>query len=119
VPRKDVEIEMVADERLMVIGEDTGAHLGDDLQRLTRVRWIIVHQDDYVELTLKSRGRNTLSGTQYRLHASTAYWAVARIDHIYPGEENRAAFQGDQGRMLYLPLRTRRRDDPLITCAPR
>ncbi len=84
---KIVEIEMTIDERLMVVDEDTGASIwAMTYNGSVPGPLIIVHQDDYVELTLKSHTRNTLEHN-IDFHASTGALGGGALTHIYPGEE--------------------------------
>lgn len=90
---KIVEIEMVIDERLMVVDEDTGASIwAMTYNGSVPGPLIIVHQDDYVELTLKSLGRNTLEHN-IDFHASTGALGGGALTHIYPGEETVLRFK--------------------------
>ncbi len=84
---KIVEVEMVVDERLMVVDEDTGASIwAMTYNGSVPGPLIIVHQDDYVELTLKSLSRNQLEHN-IDFHASTGALGGGGLTHIYPGEE--------------------------------
>ena len=84
---KIVEIEMVIDERLMVVDEDTGASIwAMTYDGSVPGPLIIVHQNDYVELTLKSLARNQLEHN-IDFHASTGALGGGALTHIYPGEE--------------------------------
>lgn len=82
-----VEIEMVVDERLMVVDEDTGASIwAMTYNGSVPGPLIIVHQDDYIELTLRSRSKNQLEHN-IDFHASTGALGGGALTHIYPGEE--------------------------------
>jgi nitrite reductase (NO-forming) len=84
---KIVEIEMMVDERLMVVDEDTGASIwAMTYNGSVPGPLIIVHEGDYVELTLKSHTRNTLEHN-IDFHASTGALGGGALTHIYPGEE--------------------------------
>lgn len=90
---KIVEIELVVDERLMVVDEDTGASIwAMTYNGSVPGPLIIVHQDDYIELTLKSLGRNTLEHN-IDFHASTGALGGGALTHIYPGEETVLRFK--------------------------
>ncbi len=90
---KIVEIEMVVDERLMVVDEDTGASIwAMTYNGSVPGPLIIVHQDDYVELTLRSNGRNSLEHN-IDFHASTGALGGGALTHIYPGEETVLRFK--------------------------
>lgn len=82
-----VEIEMVVDERLMVVDEDTGASIwAMTYNGSVPGPLIIVHQDDYIELTLRSQSKNQLEHN-IDFHASTGALGGGALTHIYPGEE--------------------------------
>ncbi|WP_138934666.1 copper-containing nitrite reductase [Roseovarius arcticus] len=90
---KIVEVELVVDERLMVVDEDTGASIwAMTYNGSVPGPLIIVHQNDYIELTLKSRGRNTLEHN-IDFHASTGALGGGALTHIYPGEETVLRFK--------------------------
>ncbi|MFV0474854.1 MAG: multicopper oxidase domain-containing protein, partial [Pikeienuella sp.] len=86
-PPRIVEIEMITEEKLMVVDEDTGAEVWAlTYNGSVPGPLIIVHQDDYVELTL----RNPLSSQMDHnidFHASTGALGGGALTHIYPGEE--------------------------------
>ena len=84
---KIVEVTMTVRERLTVVDEDTGA----SIWAMTYDGWvpgpmIVVHQDDYVELTLRSPESNMLEHN-IDFHASTGALGGGGLTHIYPGEE--------------------------------
>ena len=84
---KIVEIEMVVDERLMVVDEDTGASIwAMTYNGSVPGPLVIVHEGDYVELTLRSLGRNQLEHN-IDFHSSTGALGGGALTHIYPGEE--------------------------------
>jgi nitrite reductase (NO-forming) len=90
---KIVEIEMVVDERLMVVDEDTGASIwAMTYNGSVPGPLIIVHQDDYIELTLRSRSKNQLEHN-IDFHASTGALGGGALTHIYPGEETVLRFK--------------------------
>jgi len=90
---KIVEVELIVDERLMVVDEDTGASIwAMTYNGSVPGPLIIVHQDDYVELTLRSRGRNTLEHN-IDFHAATGALGGGALTHIYPGEETVLRFK--------------------------
>ena len=90
---KIVEVELVVDERLMVVDEDTGASIwAMTYNGSVPGPLIIVHQNDYIELTLRSRGRNTLEHN-IDFHASTGALGGGALTHIYPGEETVLRFK--------------------------
>ncbi len=82
-----VEITMTVDERLMVVDEDSGASIwAMTYHGSVPGPLIIVHQDDYVELTLRSPSKNQLEHN-IDFHASTGALGGGGLTHIYPGEE--------------------------------
>ncbi len=86
-PPKIVEVELTIRERLTVVDEDTGA----SIWALTYDGWvpgplIVVHQDDYVELTLKNPGSNLMEHN-IDFHASTGALGGGGLTHVYPGEQ--------------------------------
>jgi nitrite reductase (NO-forming) len=84
---KIVEVELVVSERLMVVDEDTGASIwAMTYNGSVPGPLIIVHEGDYVELTLKSLGRNQLEHN-IDFHAATGALGGGALTHIYPGEE--------------------------------
>lgn len=84
---KIVEVELVVDERLMVIDEDTGASIwAMTYNGSVPGPLIIVHEGDYIELTLKSPTKNNLEHN-IDFHASTGALGGGGLTHIYPGEE--------------------------------
>ena len=88
-----VEIEMVVDERLMVVDEDTGASIwAMTYNGSVPGPLIIVHQNDYIELTLRSRSKNQLEHN-IDFHASTGALGGGALTHIYPGEETVLRFK--------------------------
>ncbi|WP_306024888.1 copper-containing nitrite reductase [Oceaniradius stylonematis] len=86
-PPKIVEIEMVTHERLMTIDEDTGASIWAlTYNGSVPGPLIIVHQDDYVELTLRNPVESAMEHN-IDFHASTGALGGGGLTHIYPGEE--------------------------------
>ena len=84
---KIVEIEMTIRERLMVVDEDTGASIWAlTYDGSVPGPLIIVHQDDYVELTLKNPGNNLMEHN-IDFHASTGALGGGGLTHVYPGEQ--------------------------------
>ena len=84
---KIVEVEMVIRERLMVVDEDTGASIWAlTYNGSVPGPLIIVHQDDYVELTLKNPGNNLMEHN-IDFHASTGALGGGGLTHVYPGEQ--------------------------------
>jgi len=86
-PPRIIEVELVVDERLMVVDEDTGASIwAMTYNGSVPGPLIIVHVGDYVELTLRSRASNQLEHN-IDFHASTGALGGGALTHIYPGEE--------------------------------
>ncbi|WP_349362893.1 MAG: copper-containing nitrite reductase [Roseitalea porphyridii] len=86
-PPKIVEIEMVTHERLMTVDEDTGASIWAlTYNGSVPGPLIIVHQDDYVELTLRNPVESAMEHN-IDFHASTGALGGGALTHIYPGEE--------------------------------
>lgn len=90
---KIVEIEMTTQERLMVVDEDTGASIWAlTYNGSVPGPLIIVHQDDYVELTLKNPGESQMEHN-IDFHASTGALGGGGLTHIFPGEETVLRFK--------------------------
>jgi nitrite reductase (NO-forming) len=86
-PPKIVEIEMVTHERLMTVDEDTGASIWAlTYNGSVPGPLIIVHQGDYVELTLRNPVESVMEHN-IDFHASTGALGGGGLTHIYPGEE--------------------------------
>ena len=84
---KIVEVEITIRERLMVVDEDTGASIWAlTYDGSVPGPLIIVHQDDYVELTLKNPGNNLMEHN-IDFHASTGALGGGGLTHVYPGEQ--------------------------------
>ncbi len=83
---KVVEVKLVIEEKKMVIDED-----GTEIWALTfngsvPGPMIVVHQDDYVELTLVNPDTNAMEHN-IDLHASTGALGGGGLTHVSPGEE--------------------------------
>lgn len=86
-PPKIVEIEMITEERLMVVDEDTGASVWAlTYNGSVPGPLIIVHQGDYVELTLRNPASSVMEHN-VDFHASTGALGGGALTHVYPGEE--------------------------------
>ncbi|MGR3571493.1 copper-containing nitrite reductase [Brevirhabdus sp.] len=86
-PPKIVEVEMTCRERLMVVDEDTGASIWAlTYNGSVPGPLIIVHEGDYVELTLRNHVTSMLDHN-IDFHASTGALGGGALTHIYPGEE--------------------------------
>jgi nitrite reductase (NO-forming) len=84
---KIVEVEFSIRERLMVVDEDTGASIWAlTYNGSVPGPLIIVHQNDYVEITLKNPGNNLMEHN-IDFHASTGALGGGGLTHIYPGEQ--------------------------------
>ena len=84
---KIVEITMETQERLLTVDEETGAQIWAlTYNGSVPGPLIIVHQDDYVELTLRNP---TDSQMEHNIdfHASTGALGGGGLTHVYPGEE--------------------------------
>jgi nitrite reductase (NO-forming) len=84
---KIVEVEMVIDERLLVVDEDTGASIWAlTYNGSVPGPLIIVHQDDYLELTLRNPASSQMEHN-IDFHASTGALGGGALTHVFPGEE--------------------------------
>jgi nitrite reductase (NO-forming) len=84
---KIVEIEMVTEERLLVVDEDTGASIWAlTYNGSVPGPLIIVHQDDYIELTLRNPAASQMEHN-IDFHASTGALGGGALTHVFPGEE--------------------------------
>ncbi len=83
---KVVEVRMVIEEKAMVIDDD-----GTEVQAMTfngsvPGPLIVVHQGDYVELTLENPEGNSLEHN-IDFHAATGALGGASLTHVQPGEK--------------------------------
>lgn len=84
---KIVEIEMVTEERLMVVDEDTGASVWAlTYNGSVPGPLVIVHEGDMVELTLRNPAESMMEHN-IDFHASTGALGGGGLTHVYPGEE--------------------------------
>ena len=84
---KIVEIELITEERLMVLDEDTGASIWAlTYNGSVPGPLIIVHEGDYVELTLRNPASSQMEHN-IDFHASTGALGGGALTHVYPGEE--------------------------------
>lgn len=84
---KIVEIEMVTEERLMVVDEDTGASIWAlTYNGSVPGPLIVVHEGDMVELTLRNP-IDSMMEHNIDFHAATGALGGGGLTHIYPGEE--------------------------------
>jgi nitrite reductase (NO-forming) len=92
-PPKIVEIEMITEERLMVVDEDNDASIWAlTYNGSVPGPLIIVHQGDYVELTLRNPASSNMEHN-IDFHASTGALGGGGLTHVYPGEETVLRFQ--------------------------
>lgn len=88
-----VEIEMITEERLMVVDEDTGASIWAlTYNGSVPGPLIIVHEGDYVEVTLRNP-ETSMMEHNVDFHASTGALGGGGLTHIYPGEETVMRFK--------------------------
>lgn len=84
---KIIEVEMVIEERLLVVDEDTGASIWAlTYNGSVPGPLIIVHQDDYVEVTLRNPATSQMEHN-VDFHASTGALGGGGLTHVFPGEE--------------------------------
>ncbi|WP_114008699.1 copper-containing nitrite reductase [Cohaesibacter intestini] len=84
---KIVEVELVTEERLITVDEDTGASIWAlTYNGSVPGPLIIVHEGDYVELTLRNP-ENSIMEHNIDFHASTGALGGGGLTHVYPGEE--------------------------------
>lgn len=84
---KIVEITMETQERRIVLDEDTGAEIWAlTYNGSVPGPLIIVHEGDYVELTLRNPS-NSMMEHNIDFHASTGALGGGGLTHVYPGEE--------------------------------
>lgn len=86
-PPRIVEIEIVTEEKLMTVDEETGASIWAlTFNGTVPGPLIVVHQGDYVELTLRNPETSVFEHN-IDFHASTGALGGGALTHIYPGEE--------------------------------
>lgn len=84
---KIVEITMEIQEKLLVVDEDNGATIWAlTYNGSVPGPLIVVHQDDYVELTLQNPASNAMEHN-IDFHASTGALGGGALTHVLPGEE--------------------------------
>nr|WP_244266882.1 copper-containing nitrite reductase [Pseudovibrio stylochi] len=84
---KIVEITMETTEKLLTVDEDTGAEIWAlTYNGSVPGPLIIVHEGDYVELTLRNPADSKMEHN-IDFHASTGALGGGGLTHIYPGEE--------------------------------
>ncbi len=107
-----VEFKLTVHEKPLIVDDE-----GTELQAMTYNGSIpgplmVVHQDDYVELTLINPETNTLEHN-IDFHASTGALGGGGLTHVQPGEQVKLRFKANASRHLRLPLRPRRPHDPV------
>ncbi len=85
-PPRVVQVRMVIEEKLITVGPD-----GEQIWAMTfngsvPGPLIVVHQDDYVELTLVNPATNTLMHN-IDFHAATGALGGGELTHVAPGQE--------------------------------
>lgn len=84
---KIVEIEMITTEKEMIVDEDTDAKIWAlTFNGSVPGPLIIVHEGDYVEITLKNPASSAMEHN-IDFHASTGALGGGGLTHIAPGEE--------------------------------
>ncbi|WP_417268192.1 copper-containing nitrite reductase [Celeribacter baekdonensis] len=84
---KIVEITMETQERLLTVDEDTGAEIWAlTYNGSVPGPLIIVHEGDYVELTLRNPV-DSMMEHNIDFHASTGALGGGGLTHVFPGEE--------------------------------
>ena len=81
-----VEVRLVVEEKPMVIDEDGTVVQAMTFNGSVPGPLIVVHEGDYVELTLVNPEANTLEHN-VDFHASTGALGGAALTHVFPGEE--------------------------------
>jgi len=90
---KIVEIRMETREVLLTVDEDTGATIWAlTYNGSVPGPLIIVHQDDYVELTLHNPAASQMEHN-IDFHASTGALGGGGLTHVFPGEETVLRFK--------------------------
>ncbi|OWY06246.1 copper-containing nitrite reductase [Thioclava sp. IC9] len=90
---KIVEIRMETKEVLLTVDEDTGASIWAlTYNGSVPGPLIIVHQDDYVELTLANPADSQMEHN-IDFHASSGALGGGGLTHVYPGEETVLRFK--------------------------
>lgn len=90
---KIVEIRMETQEVLLTVDEDTGATVWAlTYNGSVPGPLIIVHQDDYVELTLHNPASSQMEHN-IDFHASTGALGGGGLTHVFPGEETVLRFK--------------------------
>ena len=86
-PPRIVEIELITEERLMVVDDSTDVEIWAlTYNGSVPGPLIIVHQDDDVEVTLKNPASSMLEHN-IDFHSATGALGGGGLTHVYPGEE--------------------------------
>ncbi len=84
---KIIEVDLVIQERLLTVDEDTGASIWAlTYNGSVPGPLIVVHQDDYVEVTL-TNPETSLMEHNIDFHAATGGLGGGALTHVFPGEE--------------------------------
>lgn len=99
-PPKIIEIEMETAERLMTVDGETGATIWAlTFNGSVPGPLIVVHQDDYVELTLRNPASSMMEHN-IDFHAATGALGGGALTHIYPGEETVLRFKATKAGLF-------------------
>ncbi len=85
-PPKVVQVRMVIEEKLIEIGPDGEKIWAMTFNGSVPGPIIVVHQDDYVELTLENPRSNTLMHN-IDFHAATGALGGGELTHVNPGDD--------------------------------
>lgn len=90
---KIVEVTLEIQEKKLVVDEDTGASIWAlTYNGSVPGPLIVVHEDDYVELTLRNPESNIMEHN-IDLHAATGAMGCGDLTHVLPGEETVVRFK--------------------------
>ncbi len=89
---KVVEIRMVIEEKIMVLDDDDAEIWALTFNGSVPGPIIVVHQDDYVELTLVNPATSAMEHN-IDFHASTGALGGGALTHVSPGEETVLRFK--------------------------
>jgi nitrite reductase (NO-forming) len=89
---KVVEIRMVIEEKIMVLDDDDAEIWALTFNGSVPGPMIVVHQDDYVELTLVNPASSAMEHN-IDFHASTGALGGGGLTHVSPGEETVLRFK--------------------------
>jgi len=108
---KIVEFTMTIEEKKIVIDDKGTTFQAMTFNGSMPGPMMVVHEGDYVELTLVNPVTNSMP--QYRLPLRDRRGRRRRADAGQSGRTGDVALEGDTDRHLRLSLRTRRTDDPV------